>query len=107
VILAAGEGKRMRSGRPKILHLLGGQPLVRYPIALVQAAGIAGSVVVVAPGADAVRTALADLGHLLERPHLREIAVVGGGEAPAVRRDADRGRPDREIDELTARGRRG
>jgi bifunctional UDP-N-acetylglucosamine pyrophosphorylase / glucosamine-1-phosphate N-acetyltransferase len=61
VILAAGEGKRMRSGRPKILHLLGGRPLVRYPVALVQEAGIAGTVVVVAPGAEAVRAALADL----------------------------------------------
>ena len=62
VILAAGEGKRMRSGRPKILHLLGGQPLVRYPVTLVRDAGTAGTVVVVAPGADAVRAALGDLG---------------------------------------------
>jgi len=69
VILAAGEGKRMRSAQPKILHPLGGQPLVRYPVALVQAAGMAGSVVVVAPGADAVRAALADLGvRFVEQP---------------------------------------
>ena len=26
----------MRSGQPKILHLLGGRPLVRYPLALVR-----------------------------------------------------------------------
>jgi bifunctional UDP-N-acetylglucosamine pyrophosphorylase/glucosamine-1-phosphate N-acetyltransferase len=72
VILAAGEGKRMRSGRPKILHLLGGQPLVRYPVALVQEAGTAGTVVVLAPGADAVRTALADLGpSFVEQPQPR------------------------------------
>ena len=33
VVLAAGEGKRMRSSRPKVLHLLGGRPLIRYPVA--------------------------------------------------------------------------
>jgi bifunctional UDP-N-acetylglucosamine pyrophosphorylase / glucosamine-1-phosphate N-acetyltransferase len=77
VVLAAGEGKRMRSGRPKILHLLGGQPLVRYPVALVQEAGVAGTVVVVAPGGDAVRAALADLGaHFVEQP-----APRGTGDA--------------------------
>jgi bifunctional UDP-N-acetylglucosamine pyrophosphorylase / glucosamine-1-phosphate N-acetyltransferase len=69
VILAAGEGKRMRSERPKILHLLGGQPLVRYPVALVRAAGVAGTVVVVAPGAEPVRAALADLeARFVEQP---------------------------------------
>ncbi|HEY7139225.1 MAG TPA: bifunctional UDP-N-acetylglucosamine diphosphorylase/glucosamine-1-phosphate N-acetyltransferase GlmU [Methylomirabilota bacterium] len=61
MVLAAGEGKRMRSGRPKILHLLGGQPLIRYPVGLVRQFGISGAVVVVAPAAAAVRAALADL----------------------------------------------
>ena len=62
----------MRSGRPKILHLLGGQPLVRYPVALVRESGIAGTVVVVAPGADTVRAALADLGaRFVEQPEPR------------------------------------
>ncbi len=72
VVLAAGEGKRMRSGRPKILHLLGGQPLVWYPVALARDAGVAGSVVVVAPRVKAVRTALADLGpRFVEQPEPR------------------------------------
>jgi bifunctional UDP-N-acetylglucosamine pyrophosphorylase/glucosamine-1-phosphate N-acetyltransferase len=62
VVLAAGEGRRMRSARPKILHPLGGQPLVRYPVELARAAGVAGTVVVVAPGAAAVRAALAGTG---------------------------------------------
>ncbi len=34
VVLAAGEGKRMRSRRPKVLHVLGGRPLVAYPLRL-------------------------------------------------------------------------
>jgi bifunctional UDP-N-acetylglucosamine pyrophosphorylase / glucosamine-1-phosphate N-acetyltransferase len=69
VILAAGEGKRMRSGRPKILHLLGGRPLVAYPVALAHGAGVAGTIVVLSPGADAARAALADLGAgFIEQP---------------------------------------
>jgi bifunctional UDP-N-acetylglucosamine pyrophosphorylase/glucosamine-1-phosphate N-acetyltransferase len=72
VVLAAGEGKRMRSGQPKILHLLGGRPLVHYPVALVREAGVAGTVVVVAPGAAAVRAALAGLGaSFVEQPKPR------------------------------------
>src|SRR3989304_4432584 len=34
VVLAAGEGKRMRSRRPKVLHRLGGRPLIAYPVGL-------------------------------------------------------------------------
>ena len=72
VVLAAGEGKRMRSGRPKILHSLGGRPLVHYPVALARGAGVAGTVIVVAPGAAAVRAALADLGpQFVEQPEPR------------------------------------
>jgi bifunctional UDP-N-acetylglucosamine pyrophosphorylase/glucosamine-1-phosphate N-acetyltransferase len=37
VILAAGEGKRMRSRRPKVLHPLCGRPLVAYPLRLARA----------------------------------------------------------------------
>jgi bifunctional UDP-N-acetylglucosamine pyrophosphorylase/glucosamine-1-phosphate N-acetyltransferase len=62
----------MRSGRPKILHALGGRPLVHYPVALAQSVGVAGTVVVVAPGAEAVRAALAELGsHFVEQSEPR------------------------------------
>ena len=46
VILAAGEGTRMRSSLPKVLHPLCGRPLIAWPIAAAQEAG-AGKVVVV------------------------------------------------------------
>jgi bifunctional UDP-N-acetylglucosamine pyrophosphorylase/glucosamine-1-phosphate N-acetyltransferase len=59
VILAAGEGKRMRSRRAKVLHPLAGRPLVEYPVALARAVGAAGIVVVVGHEGDAVRAALA------------------------------------------------
>ncbi len=62
----------MRSGRAKILHLLGARPLVHYPVALVRGAGVAGTVVVIAPGAAAVRAALAESGaSFVEQPEPR------------------------------------
>ena len=39
VILAAGEGKRMRSRHPKVLHRLLGRPLVGYPLRIARALG--------------------------------------------------------------------
>jgi len=39
VILAAGEGKRMRSRRPKLLHPLGGRALISYPVRSARALG--------------------------------------------------------------------
>jgi bifunctional UDP-N-acetylglucosamine pyrophosphorylase/glucosamine-1-phosphate N-acetyltransferase len=50
VILAAGQGTRMRSRVPKMLHDLCGRPLVGWPIAAALEAGAADVVVVAAPG---------------------------------------------------------
>jgi bifunctional UDP-N-acetylglucosamine pyrophosphorylase/glucosamine-1-phosphate N-acetyltransferase len=47
VILAAGEGKRMRSRQPKVLHPLCGRPLIAYPLRASHA--LADRFVVVAP----------------------------------------------------------
>ncbi|RPH82914.1 MAG: hypothetical protein EHM88_08235 [Candidatus Rokuibacteriota bacterium] len=56
VILAAGEGKRMRSRTPKVLHPLCGRPLIAYPLRLART--LADRVVlVVGPNADGVRAA--------------------------------------------------
>jgi bifunctional UDP-N-acetylglucosamine pyrophosphorylase/glucosamine-1-phosphate N-acetyltransferase len=46
VILAAGEGTRMRSAVPKVLHPLCGRPLIAWPVAAAQEAGAATVVVV-------------------------------------------------------------
>ena len=60
VILAAGQGTRMRSALPKVLHPLLGRPMIHY--ALDAAVHVAGSrpVVVVGYGAEAIRQALGD-----------------------------------------------
>jgi bifunctional UDP-N-acetylglucosamine pyrophosphorylase/glucosamine-1-phosphate N-acetyltransferase len=59
VILAAGESKRMRSSRPKALHLLGGRRLIDYPVRVARALG-ARIVLVVGRGADDVRAAVGE-----------------------------------------------
>src|SRR3954464_14929948 len=46
VIIAAGEGTRMRSSLPKVLHPLCGRPLIEWPVRAAREAG-AGKVVVV------------------------------------------------------------
>src|SRR3954454_11454486 len=46
VIIAAGEGTRMRSKLPKVLHPLCGRPLILWPVTAAQEAG-AGKIVVV------------------------------------------------------------
>jgi bifunctional UDP-N-acetylglucosamine pyrophosphorylase / glucosamine-1-phosphate N-acetyltransferase len=46
VILAAGQGTRMRSATPKLLHPLCGRPMIAWPVAAAREAG-AGKVVVV------------------------------------------------------------
>ena len=58
VILAAGQGKRMRSAAPKVLHRVAGRPLVAFPIALARSLGAERIVVVVGHGREAVEAAV-------------------------------------------------
>ncbi len=60
VILAAGQGKRMKSALPKVLHRCAGAPLIRYVLDAVAAAGITEVVIVIGTGAAQVREALGD-----------------------------------------------
>ena len=49
VVLAAGQGARMKSKLPKPLHRICGKELARYPVELVRRAGIERVVIVVSP----------------------------------------------------------
>jgi bifunctional UDP-N-acetylglucosamine pyrophosphorylase / glucosamine-1-phosphate N-acetyltransferase len=54
IVLAAGEGTRMRSARPKVLHHVAGQSLLAHVLTAVGAAGTTATAVVVGPGQDEV-----------------------------------------------------
>jgi bifunctional UDP-N-acetylglucosamine pyrophosphorylase/glucosamine-1-phosphate N-acetyltransferase len=58
VVLAAGEGKRMRSAKPKVLHELCGRTLLGHVLAAVEPLGAEHVLVVVGHGRDAVSSAL-------------------------------------------------
>ena len=58
VILAAGQGKRMRSDLPKVLHLLAGRPLLSYVIDAAKGLDAARVHVVHGHGGGAVREAM-------------------------------------------------
>jgi bifunctional UDP-N-acetylglucosamine pyrophosphorylase/glucosamine-1-phosphate N-acetyltransferase len=60
VVLAAGQGKRMRSRLSKVLHPLAGRPLLAHVLAAAQALSPRKIVVVHGHGADAVRSVFAD-----------------------------------------------
>jgi len=54
IVLAAGEGTRMRSKTPKVLHTLGGNSLLSHVIKTARAAGTGDLAVVVGPDHGAV-----------------------------------------------------
>ena len=58
IILAAGQGSRMQSRLPKVLHQLSGRPLVHYALDAARAAGADRIHVVIGCGADAVEGAV-------------------------------------------------
>src|ERR1041384_2436030 len=54
IVLAAGEGPRMRSALPKVLHPIAGRSMLAHVLAAVRGAGTQAVAVVVGPDSDAV-----------------------------------------------------
>ncbi len=54
IVLAAGEGTRMRSARPKVLHAIAGRSLLAHVLRAVADAGVTATAVVVGPGQEEV-----------------------------------------------------
>jgi bifunctional UDP-N-acetylglucosamine pyrophosphorylase / glucosamine-1-phosphate N-acetyltransferase len=79
-ILAAGQGKRMHSALPKVLHPLAGRPLCAHIVDTVRALAPRAIVIVVGRGADEVEAALnaADLTFVRQDPPL------GTGDAARI-----------------------
>jgi bifunctional UDP-N-acetylglucosamine pyrophosphorylase/glucosamine-1-phosphate N-acetyltransferase len=83
VVLAAGLGKRMRSACAKVLHPVGGRPMVVRVLAAARRAGLRAAVLVVGHQADAVEDAVA-----------AHRAVLEGLAVRAVRQAEPRGTGD-------------
>jgi bifunctional UDP-N-acetylglucosamine pyrophosphorylase / glucosamine-1-phosphate N-acetyltransferase len=60
IILAAGQGTRMRSELPKVMHQVGGRAMIDWSIALAQACGCGRIIVVCSPSQTALRAHVAD-----------------------------------------------
>jgi len=89
VILAAGQGTRMKSDLPKVLHPIAGKPMVRYALDAVRALGVDETVLVVGHGAERVRDVIGDEAVFVEQAEQR-----GTGHAVLQARDALRGKAD-------------
>ena len=67
LILAAGSGTRMKSRRPKVLHALGGRPMIGHVLDTVASLGAEHTYVVIAPGMDSVAEAVAPAPSIVQR----------------------------------------
>ena len=77
IILAAGQGKRMLSQKPKALHLLGGRPLLEHVLTIVSRLDPAKIHVVVGFGAEKIKAQFHDIPvNWVEQPQPR-----GSGDA--------------------------
>ena len=54
IVLAAGEGTRMRSARPKVLHSIAGRSLLAHVLAAIGEAGVTATAVVIGPEQEVV-----------------------------------------------------
>ncbi len=87
VILAAGQGTRMRSAVPKVLHPVCGRPMILWPVEAARAAG-AGKVVVVGGPDRAAEPILPDGVRLAVQAEPHGTAAAVSAAAPEIDRDA-------------------
>lgn len=90
VIMAAGLGTRMKSARPKVLHTLGGRPLLQHVLDTMSSLGAKRTLVITGHGADEVEASAAGAG----RQFVRQVPQHGTGHAvqqvvPQLGEDAD------------------
>lgn len=81
IILAAGEGTRMKSKHPKVLHRISGKPLLSYVIDQAQDAGISKNVVIVGHGKEAVMESITGENIIYEEQPVHQGAPYGTGYA--------------------------
>src|SRR5687768_14246662 len=84
VVLAAGEGSRMKSARPKPLHLLCGRAMVLYVLDSLPAEELDRAIVVVGHGAERVTKKLTEDSAGLRLEFVEQSLQRGTGDALAV-----------------------
>ena len=77
IILAAGKGTRMKSARPKVLHEIGGLPMIGHVIKTAEALRPHKIIVVIGPGMDDVAQAV--------KPHATVVQKQQAGTGDAVK----------------------
>ena len=91
IVLAAGQGTRMKSALHKVLHPLAGRPMLLHLLAAVEALGAARTVVVVGAGRDQVEAAVAGRGVsvVVQQPQLGTAHAVQQAETALAGFDGD------------------
>ena len=89
VILAAGQGTRMKSDLPKVLHPLAGRPLVEYAVETALAVTGVPPVLVIGYGSEQVRAILGDRAR-----YVLQERQLGTGHAVLQARSALAGQAD-------------
>ena len=84
IMLAAGQGTRMKSALPKVMHGIAGRPMLAHVLAVAKALHAARTVVVTAPGADAVARLASEWGAetVVQERQLGTGHAVLAGEKP-------------------------
>ena len=85
IILAAGEGTRMRSALPKVLHEVGGMPIVGHVARAARAAGSDRIAMVTGPGHDSIRKSIAAIDP--EIVFFEQLERKGTGHAASMARE--------------------
>jgi bifunctional UDP-N-acetylglucosamine pyrophosphorylase/glucosamine-1-phosphate N-acetyltransferase len=92
VLLAAGQGTRMNSRKPKILHEVGGRPMVLHAFLAAAAVADRPPVLVVGPGETAVPSLISDRAEYVVQPE-----ALGTGHATRMAADTLRGQAEQVI----------
>jgi bifunctional UDP-N-acetylglucosamine pyrophosphorylase/glucosamine-1-phosphate N-acetyltransferase len=71
IVLAAGKGTRLKSGRPKVLHEICGRPLLAYSLEAAESLAPSRLVTVIAPDADEIRSRFEKRAELVVQPEPR------------------------------------
>ena len=117
LIMAAGQGTRMRSAVPKVLHEVCGRPMIAWPILAAREAGAGRVCVIVSPdhdlssvlpeGTETIVQPVADGTGGALRAAARRRSRLGHGPGPLRRHPAAQRRGDRRPARRPRRGRRG